>query len=375
MTAIFIQIIFYVFILATAVQLFFWLFIFSRFAFYRPLQNFANDCQNKPPPVSIIICARNEAENLKKNLPRILNQNYHSYEVIVVNDCSTDNTENILLNFHINYPILCLLSVQNKTKGSGKKAALSKGIEAAKHQVLLFTDADCQPASDNWLYEMQKTLKGPIEIVLGYGPYNREEGFLNTFIRFETIYTAIQYFSFALIGQPYMGVGRNLMYKKSLFEKADGFAKHQHILSGDDDLFINEVATAGNVGINISKDAFVYSDPKHTWRNYYRQKVRHMSTGKHYRLTHQFLLGIVSLSHFFHYFGGLMLVFVKTSMIFVFFLYVARILVLYVMYRLILKKTQETTLLPLLPVLDAVYIFFYLVFALPLIYGKTDRWK
>ncbi|MEM8906944.1 MAG: glycosyltransferase [Bacteroidota bacterium] len=363
-----------IFVFATGIQLLFWIFIFSRLAFYRQPIKRSTGRQSAEPPVSIIICARNEAQNLEKNLPRILNQNYRSYEVIVVNDNSTDETANILLKFHIKYPILQLLNVSDKPKGSGKKPALALGIQAAKHDVLLFTDADCQPASKNWLREMQELIRDRVEIGLGYGPYFSERGFLNKFIRFETIFTAIQYFSFALAGYPYMGVGRNLIYKKRLFEAAGGFDKHAHLLSGDDDLLVNEVANRNNVRISLNQGTFVYSTPKKSWKAYYRQKARHLSTGKHYKLQHQVLLGLVSTSHFFHYLGGIALVILKTSTIFVFLLYVVRVLVVLLICERILRKLEDPTLFKWIPLLDAVYVWFYLVFALPLLTGKINRW-
>ena len=266
------------------------------------------------------------------------------------------------------------LSIANKPEGSGKKPALALGIQAAKHDVLLFTDADCQPTSEYWLRDMQKIMDDSVEIGLGYGPYYTKPGFLNKFIRFETILTAIQYFSYALIGQTYMGVGRNLIYRKHLFGQADGFKKHENLLSGDDDLFINEVATKDNVAININKRSFVYSDPQDSWKAYYRQKARHVSTGKHYKLNHKILLGFFSSSHFFHYVGGVMLLLTKTSMIFVILLYVVRILVILVICKPILRKLQDRNLYCWVPVLDTAYVFFYLTFALPLFTGKINRW-
>lgn len=368
------KLIFIGFILATLVQLILWLFLFSRLAFFKEKQNNKKTTELAERPVSIIICARNEAENLSKNLPRILNQNYRSFEVIVVNDNSTDQTQDILLKFHIKYTILQTLNISDKPKGSGKKPALAQGIKAAKHEVLLFTDADCQPTSENWLRDMQKLIDDEVAIGLGYGPYFSGKGFLNKFIRFETIFTAIQYFSFALAGYPYMGVGRNLIYKKHLFDQAGGFNKHAHLLSGDDDLFVNEVANRHNVGITLKKNTFVFSTPKKSWKAYYRQKSRHLSTGKHYKLKHQVLLGLVSASHFFHYLGGFLLVILKTSTIFVILLYVVRILVVLLIYERILRKLEDRPLLRWIPLLDVVYLWFYLVFAVTLITGKINRW-
>lgn len=364
---------FIVFIIATVIQLCYWLFVFSKLSFYQP-----NDFSTKKPeiPVSVIICAHNEAANLEKNLHRILNQNYRFFEVIVVDDNSNDTTQNILLKYHIEYPNLRSLKVENKAFGSGKKFALSKGIEAAKNEVLLLTDADCIPNSLDWISEMVRPLSNSVKIVLGYAPYFEAKGFLNKLIRYETIHTALQYFSFALIGQPYMGVGRNLIYTKSLYRNADGFKKYNHLLSGDDDLFVNEIATAENVGIIIKKSSFVYSAPKKSWKAFYRQKARHLTTGKHYKLKHKILLGLYSLSHFLHYAAGIVLIILNFSTIFAAgIIYLMRISVVLMLCRPILKKFEENSLLKWYPILDAFFVLYYLIFSPNLMKGNTDQWK
>lgn len=364
------------FVLATTIQLFIWLYYFRRLAVFSKKEN---PLPSSPPaeiPVSIVICARNEAENLKKNLPLILNQNYRSFETIVINDGSTDQSQNILLKFHIENSNLHPQYVSKKPHERGKKFALAKGIELAKHKVLLMTDADCQPATNEWLSEMQLRIRGPFEIVLGYGPYLKSKGFLNTFIRYEAVYTAVQYLSFALAGHPYMGVGRNLAYKKALFYKAGGFESHQHLMSGDDDLFINAVANKENTTICLDKKTFVYSDPEKTWRKYYRQKTRHLTTGRHYKLKHKILLGFLSLGHLLHYTGGFVLFLAcKTSMIFVILLYVLRLTIVMIMMNRILKRLNEQSLLPYIPFLDVIFLLYYLSFAHKLLFRKHKQWK
>ncbi len=364
-------IIWIIFLGATLIQIIFWLFLFSRLAFFRV----TNSESNKQPPVSIVICARNEAENLEKNLHRILNQNYRSYEVVVVDDASTDATPNILLNFHIKYPILRIVTVCDKPVESGKKFALAQGIKAARYDVLLLTDADCIPESTDWIQEMTRPLNDQVSIVLGYAPYRRAKSFLNKWARYETLLTAYQYFSFALAGMPYMGVGRNLLYRKELFRQANGFSQHEHLLSGDDDLFINQVAHASNVGVVIKKEAFVYSDAKNTWVDYYRQKARHLTAGRHYQRKHQLLLGLYSSSHFLHYTGGLVLIFDFSTIFVVAIIYLVRISLVISISRLLLKQLNDTPLLKWTPILDAALACFYLVFFPVLLIGNTDRWK
>ncbi|MEL6635770.1 MAG: glycosyltransferase [Bacteroidota bacterium] len=361
------------FVGATLVQLYFWWRVFRPLAHYPVEEERASAADQVP--VSVIICARNEAKNLQKNLPRILNQNYRSFEVIVVNDQSNDDTTDILLESLINNPILCIIHLREKPAGRfGKKFALARGIAAARYDHLLLTDADCCPASEDWLYHMQRKIRGPLKIGLGYGPYRKYPGWLNAFIRYETFYTAIQYLSFALAGRPYMGVGRNLIYRKGLFDEVGGFQEHIDLASGDDDLFVQAAADAHNTTLILNSSTFCYSEPKRTWRTYVRQKTRHLTTGKHYTTSHKMLLGALSLSHFVHFLGGFVLI-VKFSTIFVISLYVVRITSVMWTSRLLLKRLNDPSLWKWIPLLDLAFLFYYLLFAPVLMTGNTKRWK
>jgi glycosyltransferase involved in cell wall biosynthesis len=291
--------IFYAFVLVTAIQLFYYLYFFRRVAVFKPKEKE----QSQQHPVSVIICARDEDENIAKNLPGILVQNYSTtHEVIVVNDNSIDDTKYILAELQKTFKKLQIVDLAQEAKMiAGKKFPLSIGIKEARHEVLLLTDADCVPASENWLFKMQDAFANGTEVALGYGAYHKMPGFLNKAIRFETFHTALQYFGYALAGKPYMGVGRNLAYRKDLFFRNKGFSAINHIPSGDDDLFINRVATKENTSVVIDPEAFTLSKPKQTWKDWRKQKNRHYSTGKFYKSSHQFLLGLYTASFFFFY--------------------------------------------------------------------------
>lgn len=359
------------FIFGTGVQLAYWLLFFSKVL---RLKNVAPIHKDHAQSVSVIICARNESENLKKNLPRFLNQNYPSFEIIVVDDDSSDNSAEVVLEFQKKNSILSLVRILNKNH-TGKKAALTAGIQAAQYEVLLLSDADCYPASSNWIWHMQSVLQGSIQIGLGFSPYFFQNGFLNRFIRFEAIYTAVQYFSFALAGIPYMGVGRNLIYAKSLFLQNGGFSHHLDIASGDDDLFVSAAAEKHNTAVLMHPDSFVFSTPKKTWRGYYNQKSRHLSTSTRYKPIHQWMLGLLSLSHYLHYMAGIAVLCCGGSWMFVISLYLARTLVVAVQSWFILRKFKDTALFWWIPLLDAVMIIYYHVFAPILIIGNPRTWK
>ena len=283
-----IPILFSLFFVSVAIQLYFILFVFNKINQVEVEEN----VHAKPLGVSVIVCAWNELENLKELLPLLNNQDYKTFEVIIMDDRSWDGTYDFLLMECTDYQKVKFIRIEETPDHlSSKKYALTLGIKSAKYDVILLTDADCRPQGEHWIKEMAACMTLEKEIVLGFSPYFKKKGFLNNLIRYETFITALQYFSFALFGIPYMGVGRNLMYRKSLFLKNRGFAKHTNIVGGDDDLFMNEVATAENTAICLNPETFMYSVPKTTWKTWYRQKRRHLSVSKRYKLDNKILLG------------------------------------------------------------------------------------
>jgi glycosyltransferase involved in cell wall biosynthesis len=293
------EIIFYIFCFAAFIQVFFYAFFYSRVAFFKQRER----QQSQQHPVSVIICARDEDENIARHLPGVLVQKYTTtHEVIVVNDNSVDDSKYILEELQKTFKFLQIIDLKQEAKLiSGKKYPLSIGIKEAKHEIVLLTDADCVPASEFWIQKMQDAYVNGTEIVIGYGAYSKRPGLLNKLIRFETFHSALQYLSFALAGNPYMGVGRNLSYKKDLFLRNKGFSSINHIPGGDDDLFINKVATRHNTSVVIDKDAITLSQPKRSFAEWLRQKTRHYSTARYYKKGNKFLLVLYSLSQFLFY--------------------------------------------------------------------------
>jgi len=287
--------------LMTAIAQFAFLFLLhARIAFYR------NKTQNaEQPAVSVIIAARNEEENLSTYLPCVLEQDYPDFEVVVVNDSSVDKTSVVLKSLEKQYARLrCIDVKKSDSTDGGKKMAITLGVNSARNERLIFTDADCRPVSNKWIQTLMRSRTMNCNLILGYSPYARQTGFLNKIIRFETFINALNYLSFASVGLPYMGVGRNLSYTKSLFRKVEGFKSHQTLASGDDDLFVNQAANRSNTDICIDNEAIVESFPKESWREFWRQKRRHLSTGFTYKLYHKFLLIAQPLSLILFWFSG-----------------------------------------------------------------------
>ncbi len=256
---------------------------------------------------SVVICAKNEGENLLEFLPTILEQDYPLYEVIVVNDGSEDNTAEVLAQFAQQYKHLHLTFVPRQAQvRSSKKLALTIGIKAAQYDYILLTDADCRPASKHWIADMmggfsqdertkdkgqrtkdegQRTEDGgrrTFELVLGYGAYLKEKTIVNRFIQYDTLFNGLQYMGLAIAHHPYMGVGRNLAYKKETFFANKGFAGLLNARAGDDDLFVNKVATHKNTNVVLTRDSITWSIPKHTYRDWLIQKERHLGVSPQY---------------------------------------------------------------------------------------------
>jgi len=325
----------------------------------------------------VLICARDEEKNLKKNLPLILNQKYPQFEVIVVNDCSKDGTEEVLKEFKKKYPFLKTTSItEDKKFKHGKKLALTIGIKSASYEWLLLTDADCRPESEYWIDRMQRNFTPDTAIVLGYGGFYSRKSLLNIIIRFETLYIALQYFAYALSGFPYMGVGRNLAYRKSLFFNNKGFARHSHLISGDDDLFVNETATGNNTRIEIRPESHTRSEAKQSWKEWYFQKKRHLITGPHYKPLTKFFLGIEVLTRMLYYAGFIFLLSLAIWPLVILALFIIRLMIMLTFFKIISARLNEKYLLLPSPVLDLLLpLFNILILISNYVEARRSLWK
>lgn len=340
-----------IYLLCFAIQTVFWTLLFRKLAYYKPAKQ--NPITDKP--ISVIICAKNEANNLKNHIPYVLAQDYPAFEIIVVNDHSTDDTLEVLSGFQKKYPLLKIINLlKEDSDRPGKKAALTAGIQASAFETVLLTDADCQPVSNLWIQRMtQSLINENAAISLGYGPFYKAPGFLNKWIRFETILTAIQYFSWALIGKPYMGVGRNLIYQKNLFFSAN---LKPEIASGDDDLLVQSIVNK-KTAIQIDPDSFTYSIPAKTWKEYLIIKFRHISTSFYYNPFFKIILGLFAISQLLFWISFFMLLFCCTKIVCTL-LIIKWILQIWIFKKVALKLKEE----------DLIKHFWWLDFGLSLYY-------
>jgi cellulose synthase/poly-beta-1,6-N-acetylglucosamine synthase-like glycosyltransferase len=370
---------FWIFVASVAIQCGYAIYFFTR-VFNLPKPKLPEGPATRP--VSMIICAKNEALNLERNLPPILEQRYVNedgklmYEVIVVNDASDDNTEDVLYGMEQRYSHLWHVTISKETARNfpGKKFALGRGVEHATHDILLLTDADCVPAGEEWISRMILPMQGKTEIVAGYGGFRTGTGLLNAFIRWETMHTFLQFSTYAMAGKPYMAVGRNLACTRALFIKAQGSGAWAELPSGDDDLLMVAAATGDNTVIAGHRESFTRSEPKHTWKEWFGQKQRHISTGKYYRKGVKLLLGFYGCSHYISWVLFFWLLF-QNDWAVIMMIFAMRCGMYWTIWQTTAFKLQDRKLFLWIPLCDVGWAIYHLTLIPYIIWKNKTKWK
>lgn len=322
-------------------------------------------------PVSIIICTNQHTDSLENLLIATLTQDYPEFEVILVNDGGLESVDALVRKLQVEHENLTTIHFDTATKQTGgKKEPLTLGIAASKYRWLLLTDADCT-VRPGWIQSMMNHTSSKKSIVLGYGPFTKEKGLPNAISRLDTAMIAMQYMGMASQGKSYMGVGRNLLYHKRLFEKVGGFDGHLDLASGDDDLFIQAVANRENVTINLQPESFVYSASKLTWRGLFAQKTRHISTSKRYSRTLKIKLGMIGMS--FIWIWLTLLVFLILASPVPIALCLLVIAVQWFVFTLFARRTEMTDFIPLFPLWAILYAIFLAILGIIALFGKTPK--
>jgi poly-beta-1,6-N-acetyl-D-glucosamine synthase len=349
-----------------------WILIYFRLPFFistfKKRKNYTSD---RFESCTVIICAHNEQENLQKNLPFVLRQNNPGYQVIVVDDGSTDNTLSILKKFEQEHEVLTVLTREKNPLDQGKREALLLGLTHAKNPLICLTDADCHPISHRWINGMQFDLERNIGVVLGFSPVKKGTGFLNTFARYEALVTAVSYFNLALWKLPYMGVGRNLMFRKEAFDGVKGFGNPK-TAGGDDDLLVQKIAKQSQIAIAIEENSWVYTLSPNNFKAYLNSRARHIKTSIRYAWYHQLWLGaqqILTLS-----FVSLLILATLQGMYGALLFLLAR----WTLWALLLRKSalffKEKSLLFKIPILDMAQIGFHLLLIFYSPFKSKNSW-
>ncbi|AKP51719.1 glycosyltransferase [Cyclobacterium amurskyense] len=369
----------WIFFLALGIQFTYLMVVFGRFVFFHKAQREALQDTNLSG-VSIIIAAKNEARNLQDLVPLLMEQDYPDFEVLVVNDCSTDNSEDLLRSLAETYTNLRIVNVRyTPDHVTAKKYALTLGIKVSKYETILLTDADCRPVSSHWIKRMSAPVRNEGKtFALGHGSYLALPGLLNKIIQYETLFTAIYYFSFGYWKSPFMGVGRNLCYQKSFFMEKKAFKSLWHIEGGDDDLFVNLYATADNTAIVAHPESITVSQPKTNFKAYFTQKKRHFHAGKYYRTKDKLKLGLYSLSHLVFWLSAVGIVILESTwepIALVLGLVLTRAILQYLIIHRARKKLEGTGKVIWTLFFDLMYMIYFWTLGTKGYLSKTVKWK
>ena len=245
------------------------------------------------PPLSVILVAKDAASDLQKNLPFILEQDYPEFEVIVIFDQSSDDdSEDVLKLLEDKYLHLHHSFIPDSARYiSHKKLGITMGIKASLYEWLIFTEPDCRPSSNQWLRKMARNFTTGTDIVLGYSNYEKTKGWFNRKVTFDTLLTSMRYLGQAIGGHPYMGCGRNLAYRKSLYYEHKGFTSHLNLQRGEDDLFINQVANGKNTQVEASIESVIRITAPHYKKNWQEDKLNYHLTSRLYKGFSRYLMG------------------------------------------------------------------------------------
>lgn len=363
----------YLFLAIGLVQILYWLYYLLGTLLLKPAKPAS---QISSEGVSVVVAANNELENLKALIPAIMSQEYPVFELIIINDRSSDGTLEYIHELSLIHDNLKVRNVDELPDHvNGKKFALTLGIKAAQYEQILFTDADCLPFSTDWIASMSQGFSDKKSIVLGFSNYVHHTGFLNYFIRYETLLTGIEYLAAARLGAPYMGVGRNLGYKKSLFLENKGFLGYQDIVGGDDDLFVNKHARAQNTSVVVGSAATTLSKAETSWSGYFRQKVRHLAVGKLYKFPSKFFLSLFSLSWIMIWATAVPAYILTKEPEYVLYLLSGRILLIIITFFVAKLKLGIAFNVLGVIFLDFIFAIYYIFVGTRALFAKTIKWK
>ncbi len=367
------EIIFLIYLISVTFQLIFYGLALIRFLIYKPYEN---PLAISDTPVSVIICAHNELENLKILIPKLLAQAYSRFEIILVDDRSDDGTYEFLQEEKMKTQVLKVVRVDFVPDHvQPKKFAITLGVKAAQNDLVILTDADCEPASIHWIRSMASQFDENTKFVLGFSYFMKDKGMLNRFVRFETVQTGILYLSAALGGNPYMGVGRNLGYRKSFFLSVKGFHNDLKVVGGDDDLLINRYSNKKNTRPVISKENLVYSRAKKTWKEYYIQKKRHMAAGKRYKFKDKFVLSLFYLSKIVFWLSAVILLLTRVYWPIVAGGMLLELIVIDLAFYQLFKKTGAKFELFWILIMEVLFLLYLVIFGTSVLFTKRIRWS
>ena len=377
---VFLAVIFVLFV----IQVSYYIFIYSRTLRYmKSVDGGYVPYTKEPYGVSVIVYAKNDAEHLGVYLPQILTQNYPNFEVIVVNDGSTDETRDIVTRLESEYDNLYQTYIPDEARSlSRKKLALTVGIKASKYDIVILTNANCSPAGKNWLSYMMRNFVEGVDIVAGYAYMDGAGQKKRRYVAYDRLMFVLRYVSYILLRKTYMAEGYNLAYRKYLFFKNKGFSRHLNLHYGDDDLFINEVATSDNTRVELSPESWMVVHYENNFKAWQELKLRYDFTSGYLNSNSKIMFGLERLTVYLFYVSVIVL-FVYGFYCNLFFsgiallLWLLRFIVQVMVYRRTAKRLSSNRLFFLLPIFDFMQTFVNVYYKIVGAYSRNKNftWK
>lgn len=366
----FLTVVFYAFIVFTAIQIIYYL-TFSSLFFKSKKTNKINT----KPPISLLIFVKNSAAYLEKNLTYFLNQDYPEFEILLIDNCSSDDTDEVLEKIKTKHKKVRIINVENNESfWANKKYTYTLAIKAAKYNHLLFSEIIAKPISKNWILEMSNQISDKKSLVLGYTKHNTSKGFMNLLIRFNDVLDALKAFTFTKFNTPFRASAYNFSFTKDNFFRVNGFIKHIKINYGKDDLFLRDAYFKKNTSFSIDEDSFVEITKEKTFKDWFSAQKRNSFLQNHYKLNHQILLFLYTITKLGSLTLGITLLFFypyKIILCIIGFYFLVKTIVL----ALATKKFKEPKIIFLFPFLEIILILLQISIFINNLMLKPNHWK
>lgn len=363
------SIVFYFFVACLAIQLIYYIFFLSI------LLNNKKEKEYDLKPISVILYVKNSELYLEKNIDYFINQKYPKFEILLVNNASSDNTDIILEKLSEKHKSLRIINVENNESFWGnKKYTYTLAIKAAKYEHLIFSEIDCKPVSENWIHEINKSFSSKKTIILGYKRLLKTSSLFNLIIRFDNLLESIKSFSFTKINSPYSADSRNYAFTKKDFYRVNGFINHIKIKNGKEDLFVKDAKQKYNSAYTLSDESFVESSKSLSFKEWFLNKKNSNLLKRHYSFKNQFLLNAFSFSKVFLYFLTIILLLIHDWKI-ILIIFSSYIIFQSVITFIINRKFKETSIFYLSPILDFLLVLFQISIFISNLISKPPNWR
>jgi glycosyltransferase involved in cell wall biosynthesis len=353
-------------------QLIYYVFVYGKVSRYRlPEENY------NFPPVSVVLVTKDEQENLKERLPVILEQQYPDFEVVIVNNASSDETEFVLKVFQKIYPQLKVVNLYSEApnKFLGKKYPLSIGIKSAKNDCVLLTNVNCVPNSLFWIMNMVRGLSQTRNTIIGFNFYEREKTLFNSLVQYDTIINAINYGGMALLGNPYKATGDNIIISREEFFNSGSFLSLYNVACGDMELYVNRITKGKKTSVILNEEAYIKTETPQSFSLWCRYKKRNIKTAYYYKFLDKLLVAIPSWTTLFFYATFVTLFLLNFPWQWILTGCILKFAIQIIFFQNASKVLMKNNLCIFAPLFEIFFLVFNTIMGISVLFSRKDRWE